>query len=102
MKDSSIDVWYRYGRRRRLFSALFIGFFPGIYLLGMQLPRLLHWGRLGVVVAGLWLLALSLSWISLISIRCPRCGRSLFLAWRIFSAASQECGHCGWSRWGKE
>jgi len=93
------DQWDDYRRRNRIVIALFLGFIPGVLILGFPLTKLLKSEIPFYAVALTWMAMTAGAWIRLILFRCPRC-RERFMMNKYFVVASgRKCPYCGLKRY---
>jgi hypothetical protein len=91
--------WQDYRRRSRLGLLLFLGYVPGVALLGLPLTLLFSSGIPILVVAGAWMLALSVIGNRGLAWRCPRCGEHFFRGSWYYNSFARRCVHCGLPKW---
>jgi ribosomal protein S27AE len=101
--------WFEYQRRARWLWIAFLGYVPGVAIVGFPLNALFDTLGLGTVcgvkglpfyvVAGGWMVAFAvLSWRK-IAFRCPRCGDSFFATWLFHNDFALHCVHCKLPKW---
>lgn len=87
--------WNDYRKRSRIVFALFLGYIPGVFILGFPLTKLLKSEIPFYIVALTWMATTVGAWIHLILFRCPRC-RERFMMNKYFVVASgRKCPYCG-------
>jgi hypothetical protein len=80
--------WYQ-----RLFVGLFVLYIPVVFLIGVGLYLLLHTFTFLFALAGIWGVAFVVSFVLLVSSRCPNCNRRFVGRWPF----TKKCAQCGFS-----
>lgn len=86
--------WLEYRKRDTLFWIIFLGFLPGVGLIGIPLSRLLGLEELAMVVAGIWIFAFAIAANYRAFWRCPRCRKPFFHKWWYNNFFATKCLHC--------
>ena len=94
--DSPWNSW----RRAQLIGwVLWLGYIPGVLVLGRPLSRALgsEIAYLGVALAWMAVCLLFNFWTG--SFRCPRCGNRFYRQWWYQGSYARKCTHCGLPKW---
>jgi hypothetical protein len=86
-------------RRRRIGMALWLGYLPGVFVLGWLLSNALGSGLAYLGVALAWMAACLLVQFWAGSFRCPRCGHRFYRKWGYQGSWARACARCGLARW---
>ncbi|MEP6671004.1 MAG: hypothetical protein ABJF10_17725 [Chthoniobacter sp.] len=93
------EQWKVYRHRSRLFWLVFLGYVPGVFLLGVPLRYLFSSNIPVYIVAGLWMLAFAISGNYAVAWRCPRCGKPFFRGSWYTNSWARRCVHCQLPKW---
>lgn len=88
------EQWKDYRRRRRWFWIAFLGYLPGVPLIGMPLGYLFSSEKAVMVVAIAWMAAIAITSYRAGAWRCPRCGETYFAKPWISNPLARRCLHC--------
>jgi len=94
-----INQWKDFRKRNRIVIALFIGYIPGVLILGFPLMKLLNSETPAYIIVVTWMVALVWAWIHLILFRCPRCGERFMMNRYFVVASGRKCPYCGLSKY---
>jgi hypothetical protein len=78
---------------------LWLGYLPGVIVLGWPLSRALGSGLAYLGVALAWMAAGLLVQFWAGSFRCPRCGNPFYRNWGYQGSWARRCAHCGLPKW---
>jgi len=100
VNDDRRDPWNEYRRNRRLFLYSWLGFVPGVFVIGLVLTRLFRSELPSYVVAFSWLSIGAIAWLRMTVFSCPGCGRPFFYtSWHFHNPFATHCVHCGLRKW---
>jgi hypothetical protein len=94
----SSSVWDEYRTWRRRFLVLFLGFTPGVLVIGVPLTGVFNSQVPLFVVAGTWIVLLAWAGAMMRSLSCPRCDQPFFHSW-YHNPIAVHCLHCGLPIW---
>jgi len=91
--------WNSLRRREQVGIGLWLGYIPGVIVLGRPLSRALgsEIAYLGVALAWMASCLLVVFWTG--SFRCPRCGNPFYQWWWYQGSYARKCAHCGLPKW---
>jgi hypothetical protein len=92
--------WQNYRHRRRWHFAIWLGYIPGVFLIGFPLKRLFGSDIPFYVVAGGWMLAFLVSGVYLSLFPCPNCHQPFFFTGWVHNPFARRCMHCRFPKWG--
>jgi hypothetical protein len=94
-------AWRDLRRRRRLMWGVYLGFFPGEWILSAVDAKLLHHRTPGVfIIAGIgWMVAFLASSFWADAWQCPRCHKNFTRATWYRNPWTRHCLSCGLPRW---
>ena len=75
-----------------------LGYLPIVGGSAMLVHRLTGPDVPGMCLAGLWMLAILVSWYRLLSFACPRCGEWFHTKWFGWFFLGKRCVHCSLQR----
>ena len=91
--------WNSLRRREQVGIGLWLGYIPGVIVLGRPLSRALGSEIAYLGVALVWMAACLLVVFWTGSFRCPRCGNP-FYRWCWYQGSyARKCAHCGPPKW---
>lgn len=91
-------AWREHRRRDRWFWAAFLGYLPGVPLLGTVISGLVGHG-LYLPTAIAWMIAISIAGYRSGMLRCPRCGQRYYVRTFFHNGFARRCLHCGLPKW---
>jgi hypothetical protein len=96
------SAWSDYQRRRRQAWIAFLGYIPGVFVLGVPLGLLFRSGWPFQAVAIGWLALSAVTSYRMGSFPCPRCHKPFFRTWWYHNSFARRCVHCGLPKWSSE
>lgn len=93
-KGAYTAQWLEYRKRNTLFWLVFLGFMPGVLLIGIPLSRLLNVDNVAGLVAIIWMVAFVITGNYRAFWRCPRCRKPFFHKWWYHNFFARKCVHC--------
>lgn len=109
MSDSNVDpsgssetaasAWLDYRRARRINFALLLGGLPLACVLVIMLASARFSAHPLAVFFVVWIAALTVSGIRVVTFRCPRCRRLFFVKNALVLHWARNCRHCGLPKW---
>jgi hypothetical protein len=91
--------WEPYRRTRRMGLFLFLGYVPGVVIIGYPLSKLFGSQIPFEVVAICWFTTLGVFAIWHRTFRCPRCHNRFFIKTFYRNDFARKCLHCGLPLW---
>jgi len=91
--------WRSLQQREWLVFLLWLGYIPGVLILGYPLSRVFDSETPFIIVGLTWMGAFAIAGIALSSFRCPRCGKPYFRKWWFNNPLARKCVHCAFPLW---
>jgi hypothetical protein len=93
------QAWQDYRKRRFVFLALFLGSFPGVFVIAVPLNILFRSQLPFYVIAVGWIFLTFIVYLRFALFPCPQCGHPYFSRWWYYNPLANSCVHCGLSKW---
>jgi len=88
--------WLRYRQFRTVYVALFVGFVPVMFPVGVVIEKVFRTAVPAFILAGIWMVAMVVVGFLLSSWRCPRCNKWFAATWwSNHGFFARKCVHCG-------
>jgi Zn ribbon nucleic-acid-binding protein len=84
-----------YQKRNLIFWGLFLGYVPGVLLIGIPLGRLLNFKEATGLIALAWMLSAVIAGIWRVRWKCPRCQKGFYTRWWYYHTFATKCVNCG-------
>src|SRR4051812_17999005 len=94
-------AWHEHRRRDRWVWAAFLGYIPGVMLLGTLLGMVFG-TEMYLVTAIAWMIVASIVNLRAATFRCPRCGEQFYSRGLFHNGFTRRCLHCGLAKWASE
>jgi hypothetical protein len=96
---SGKSAWENYKLRRRRFFLVWLGYIPGVLVVGHGFGALFEIAPPYAPIAAIWMAPFAVTGWQLSYFRCPACGESFFRSRLMYNPFACKCVHCGLPKW---
>jgi len=96
------NQWEEYRKLSKQFLWAWIGYLPGMAVIGISISRFIETETPVIIIAVIWLCVCAVTAVRLGLWKCPKCGNRFALKGLYRNSATDKCLHCGLPKWAIE